>query len=152
MLSCFFLSGKQQNIEKKTRGKSMSIGRKPGFTCIGIGLMAVLFVVVLIPVQVVSAQSAEDNKYLATVQPLTLEECARCHTSHYSWLSDNGARHQAVACTDCHEVFHAYNPLRNNYAEIMPKCSSCHDAPHGPAEAVMQCLEFRKKWQTSQKA
>jgi hypothetical protein len=46
-----------------------------------------------------------------------------------------------VACTDCHQVFHAYNPLRNNYAEIMPQCSSCHDAPHGSSETVMQCLE-----------
>ena len=23
----------------------------------------------------------------------------------------------------------------------MPQCSSCHDAPHGSSETVMQCLE-----------
>ena len=115
--------------------------RKPGFVCTGIGLVAVLFYIALISGQVNAAQAAEVNKYSGIVQPLTLEECARCHTPHYSWLRDNGAGHQQVACTDCHKVFHAYNPLRNNYAEIMPQCSSCHSTPHGPAEEVKPCLE-----------
>jgi hypothetical protein len=108
--------------------------------CIGIAVVAVFFCIMISAGQAVSAEPMGDNIYTATVQPLTLEECARCHTSHYSWLRDNGARHQTVACTDCHQIFHAYNPLRNNYAEIMPKCSNCHAAPHGSAEPVMQCL------------
>ncbi len=91
--------------------------------------------------QSAAAETVEGSIYTIAVQPLTLEDCARCHTTHYNWLRDNGARHQTVACTECHEVFHAYNPLRNNYGAIMPKCSSCHDAPHGSAEPVMQCLE-----------
>ena len=75
------------------------------------------------------------------VKPLTLVDCARCHTAQFNWLLNNGAKHQGVVCTDCHEVFHAYNPRRNNYADIMPKCSSCHDAPHGSTEPVTKCLD-----------
>lgn len=109
------------------------------FTKVSLPVAAIL--VVLFFCQIAAAQTVEGNIYTGEVQPLTLEECARCHTSHYNWLKDNGARHQTVACTECHEVFHAYNPLRNNYAAIMPKCASCHDAPHGSEEPVMQCLE-----------
>ncbi len=88
------------------------------------------------------ASSASANLYEnIEVKPLTLEECARCHTTHATAIKNNGARHSGVACTDCHQVFHAYNPLRNNYAEIMPKCSQCHDAPHGTDATVTQCLE-----------
>ena len=107
---------------------------------IGTALLAILFLLILTPDLAMSAESAEENIYTLIVQPLTLEECARCHTSHYNWLRDNGARHQSVACTDCHQIFHAYNPLRSNYADIMPKCSNCHAEPHGSAEPVMECL------------
>ena len=107
---------------------------------IGTALLAILFLLILTPDLAMSAESAEENIYTLIVQPLTLEECARCHTSHYSWLRDNGAKHQSVTCTDCHQVFHAYNPLRGNYADIMPKCSNCHAEPHGSAEPVMECL------------
>lgn len=116
-------------------------GRRFSLTITEVACMAVLFCIAVLPGQARSADTVEGNIYSVVVEPLTLEECARCHTAHYGWLRDNGARHQTVACTDCHEVFHAYNPLRNNYAAIMPKCGSCHDAPHGSAEAVMQCLE-----------
>ena len=116
-------------------------GKKAVYTCMGIALAVVVFYGVILPNLALSAETEGENKYTAAVQPLTLAECARCHTAHYGWLQNNGARHQTVACTDCHEVFHAYNPLRNNYAAIIPKCSSCHDAPHGTAEPVMQCLE-----------
>ena len=118
----------------------MDTGRKSVLANIGSALLAILFLLIFAPDLAVSAEPAMDNKYTLTVQPLTLEECARCHTSHYNWLRDNGAMHQSVSCTDCHQVFHAYNPLRSNYADIMPKCSSCHAAPHGPAEPVMECL------------
>jgi predicted CXXCH cytochrome family protein len=114
--------------------------RKVNCACFAIAVTAAIILGVMLPSQALSAEPDVENKYTATIQPLTLEDCGRCHTSHYSWLRDNGAKHQTVVCTDCHQVFHAYNPLRNNYAEIMPKCSSCHDAPHGIAKPVMQCL------------
>jgi hypothetical protein len=87
-----------------------------------------------------AAASAATNLYSAVIEPLRPEECGRCHTAHYTWLQENGGKHQAVACRDCHVVIHAYNPLRDNYAAIMPQCSSCHAAPHSGAEAVQRCL------------
>lgn len=116
-------------------------GIKTGLAYFGVALLAVLLLVAFTSKQAVSADSAAGNVYIKEIKPLTLEECGRCHTSHYTWLRNDGARHQGVTCTDCHQVFHAYNPLRNNYADIMPQCSSCHTAPHGTDKAVMQCLE-----------
>jgi predicted CXXCH cytochrome family protein len=84
--------------------------------------------------------AAEDSVYTMEIEPLTLADCGRCHAVHFNRIKDNGAKHSGVLCMECHEVFHAYNPLKNNYAQIMPKCSSCHDDPHGTAEAVVKCL------------
>lgn len=99
---------------------------------------ALLAAVVTLPV---TPARAQDNIYAnIEVQPLTVADCARCHAAHFSWLKTNGARHQGVACTECHEKFHMYNPTKNNYADIMPKCSQCHDNPHGTNAEVTQCL------------
>ena len=107
----------------------------------GGSILTVFALCVFVFCQSAAAETIEGSVYNVEVQPLTLEECARCHSTHYNWLRNNGERHQKVACTECHEVFHAYNPLRNNYADIMPKCSSCHDIPHGSAEPLTKCLE-----------
>ncbi|MEW6429128.1 MAG: cytochrome C [Thermodesulfobacteriota bacterium] len=87
-----------------------------------------------------AAQDNADNIYSVQPKELTIADCGGCHKAHFGWLKDNGGRHQKVACWDCHEKFHLYNPLKNNYAEIMPKCSQCHELPHGSAEPVTQCL------------
>ena len=121
-------------------GRKLSVSK---INCVG--LAAVLLLAAFIYGQAFAEEPAAANVYdfeamSIEVKPLTLVDCARCHTSHVKWLRENGAKHQGVVCTDCHQVFHAYNPLRNNYAEIMPKCSSCHDAPHGSAEPVNECL------------
>lgn len=84
--------------------------------------------------------TAEAGLYDGDIQPLALEECARCHTSHYNRIKEQGAKHRQVACVDCHQIFHAYNPMKGNYADLMPRCSSCHDAPHGQAKDVQKCL------------
>lgn len=78
--------------------------------------------------------------YSGPITTLSTSDCVKCHVSEYTRLRDNGAKHQGVNCTECHTIFHAYNPLKNNYAQIMPKCSSCHSEPHGKDPAVQKCL------------
>lgn len=75
--------------------------------------------------------------YAKTPEPLTPVECAQCHSSVFQKIKENGGRHR-LFCQDCHEQFHAYNPLKNNFKEIMPKCDQCHVLPHGPNQ--VDCL------------
>jgi len=78
-----------------------------------------------------------EELYVEEPVPMSPVECGRCHT-HYSSLKQDGGRHR-FACQECHEQFHNYNPLKNNYAELMPKCGSCHGEPHGPLQTA--CAE-----------
>jgi len=70
--------------------------------------------------------------YSGTPAPLAPAQCAQCHSGQYDSLKANGGRHR-FECQGCHKVFHAYNPRKGNYEEIMPKCTSCHAYIHGPA-------------------
>ncbi|MCK4622449.1 MAG: cytochrome C [Desulfuromonadales bacterium] len=75
--------------------------------------------------------------YAAEPIPLTVDQCGQCHTRHFRDLKQAGGKHQ-FDCRECHEVFHAYNPPRNNYAEIMPLCATCHGQPHG--DKHVECI------------
>ncbi len=86
------------------------------------------------PAPVVKAPA---NPYEAKLVPLTVSQCGQCHTSYFNAIKEKGGRHQ-FDCQDCHQQFHAYNPNRNNWAQIMPQCSSCHTLPHGPKQT--ECL------------
>ena len=79
----------------------------------------------------------ESELYQKTPEPLTVAQCGQCHSSHFKLLQENGLRHQ-IQCQRCHERFHAYNPQKNNWAELMPKCSQCHDLVHG--DKFTECL------------
>lgn len=70
--------------------------------------------------------------------PLTPVQCGQCHPAIYKKIKENGKKHR-FACQDCHEQLHAYNPIRNNWAEIIPQCAKCHDLPHG--KDFPGCLE-----------
>ncbi len=113
----------------------MQMGKIYGYLTAGI----VCFTFLLCS-QIVTVFAAEGSVYDIEVKQLTVADCAACHVSHFNRIRDNGGKHSGVVCGECHEIFHAYNPLKNNYAAIMPKCSSCHDAPHGDAPEVMKCL------------
>ncbi|MBW1824183.1 MAG: hypothetical protein JRI87_06420 [Deltaproteobacteria bacterium] len=91
--------------------------------------------------EVAKAVEQTVSVYDVKVTPLTSGECAQCHMDQFTRIKKDGGKHVGVACTDCHEVYHAYNPLKNNYAEIMPKCAACHDDPHGKSEAVQKCAD-----------
>jgi hypothetical protein len=79
----------------------------------------------------------DSSLYAVEPQPLTIDQCGQCHSRHFKNLKQAGGLHQ-FDCRECHEVFHAYNPLRDNYAAIMPQCATCHTLPHGEKHA--QCL------------
>ncbi len=82
----------------------------------------------------------EAKIYDFEIEHIKTEDCLRCHISQYSRIVDNGGKHLKVVCTACHRVFHAYNPRKANYEEIMPKCVWCHDDPHGKERVVLRCL------------
>lgn len=89
-----------------------------------------------IPVQYAQAAPAPapetkaSSFYDMEVIPLTPAECARCHYSVFSQIRDEGGKHK-IDCVQCHTVFHAYNPIKQNWNEIMPKCETCHGLIHG---------------------
>lgn len=69
-------------------------------------------------------------QYAGEPQQLTAVQCAQCHNGPFRSLKESGGRHQ-FACQSCHNQFHVYNPRKGNWDAIMPKCASCHEAPHG---------------------
>jgi hypothetical protein len=76
--------------------------------------------------------------YDADVKQLTPEECARCHYSIFSEIKKEGGKHK-IDCVQCHTVFHAYNPKKQNWDQIMPKCQPCHGNIHG--EKFVACAD-----------
>lgn len=78
------------------------------------------------------------------VKPLTTAECAQCHFSIFQTIKNEGAGHQ-INCVRCHTEYHVYNPRKQNYDQIMPKCASCHVSAtggpfHGENEELIPCL------------
>ncbi len=96
----------------------------------------------------VKAEKQVVDIYDTEPQPLTVAQCAQCHTTHFKALKKDGGRHK-FDCQNCHQVFHAYNPLRNNYADLMPKCSDCHTLPHG--KQFTDCLSCHQNPHTPRK-
>lgn len=88
--------------------------------------------------QPAAAPKQASSLYSAEVTPLTPAECGRCHSSIYYQLRNEGGKHQ-LECTKCHAKFHAYNPIKQNWKEIMPKCQTCHGLFHG--DKVTSCGE-----------
>ena len=75
--------------------------------------------------------------YEVTPNPLQPADCGQCHVGQFANLKDSGGKHR-FSCQECHEVFHAYSPRKNNYDELMPLCASCHGEQHGPKQT--DCL------------
>lgn len=74
--------------------------------------------------------------YASEPERLKPVECGQCHSSLYGDLKSAGGRHK-FECQKCHKNFHAYNPVKNNWQELMPKCRECHLFPHG--EKISDC-------------
>ncbi len=76
--------------------------------------------------------------YELELKPLSTAECGRCHLSIYNQIRTEGGKHK-IECTQCHVKFHVYNPIKQNWKEIMPKCETCHGLIHG--EKFAACLQ-----------
>lgn len=68
---------------------------------------------------------------------LTTEDCMQCHPEIATLLRTQGAMHSRVECRQCHLQIHVYLGAKANYEEILPKCTRCHEHPHG--EKLVQC-------------
>jgi hypothetical protein len=75
--------------------------------------------------------------YAAEPVPLTVTQCGQCHTGAFRNIKNDGVKH-TFDCQKCHTTFHAFNPRKGGWDALMPKCSSCHAAPHG--KAITDCL------------
>ncbi|MCW8892505.1 MAG: cytochrome C [Deltaproteobacteria bacterium] len=100
------------------------------------------------PVQQLNRPQQNAALYAAAPQPLTLEQCGQCHPKHFKDIKQTGGKHQ-FDCRECHSIFHAYNPRKNNYAAIMPSCNLCHTLVHG--EKHSQCLNCHQNPHAAQK-
>jgi hypothetical protein len=78
------------------------------------------------------------DPYAVEPPPLTVAQCGQCHPHIFRSIRNDGGRHR-FPCQDCHEQFHAYSPVKKNWAELMPKCDQCHQQPHG--EKITDCLK-----------
>jgi len=75
--------------------------------------------------------------YKEEIKPLTGVECGRCHIYHFNTIKEKGGKHQ-LECTFCHKIFHAYNPVKQNWDELMPRCETCHLQYHGEKFSMCQ--------------
>ncbi len=94
------------------------------------GLPAALLLAGLLLLGAVPAWAAGEDLYAVEPAPMTVAECGRCHVVHFQALKADGGKHR-FACQECHRIFHAYNPRRDNFAALMPQCGQCHNLPHG---------------------
>ena len=75
------------------------------------------------------------SPYEVELTPLTPADCGRCHASVFNQIKAEGGKHK-IDCTKCHTKFHQYNPVKQNWNEIMPQCKTCHGLIHGEKFAV----------------
>ncbi|MFO7762052.1 MAG: cytochrome C [Thermodesulfobacteriota bacterium] len=88
--------------------------------------------------EIKTKKKTPQDPYDVVPEPLTVSECGQCHYQIFNQVKEDGGKHR-FNCLNCHEQLHSYNPNRENWSEIMPKCSSCHIFPHG--EQFSSCLD-----------
>ncbi len=82
------------------------------------------------------------DPYQTDLKPLTADQCGQCHPGIFQKIKEKGERHR-FQCQKCHQQLHSYNPQKQNWAEVMPQCGSCHkEPPHG--KAFTACLDCHK--------
>ncbi|MBN2645690.1 MAG: hypothetical protein JXR59_09490 [Desulfuromonadaceae bacterium] len=81
---------------------------------------------------------AEEDIYSQDVPPFTTVQCGQCHEAVFNALRDIGGAHR-MECRECHETFHNFT-RGLSWAERVPACANCHDAPHGDKAPMLDCL------------
>jgi len=108
------------------------------------GVAGVIGIVGLLLAWGLVTPSEATNPYAGVVQPLTTAECGQCHFSYFQAIKTEGGKHQ-IDCVQCHTIYHAYSPRKQNYDQIMPKCEQCHVSTgggpfHGNEARLIPCL------------
>lgn len=116
----------------------MTMSRNPA------GVVSLVAAVSFLLIGGLVGHSKAANPYEAEIQPLSTAECGRCHFTYFQAIKTEGGKHQ-IDCVQCHRIFHAYSPRKQNYDQIMPQCAACHLSPsggpfHGPDERLVPCL------------
>ncbi len=103
----------------------------------GILLVAALIVVACFLGDSLAVSRNGHGLYPPDTSSLSRKQCMQCHPIIAHLLMTRGAAHKRVACRQCHLKFHVYVPGKTNYHDILPKCSRCHNHPHG--EELTNC-------------
>lgn len=115
-------------------------------------LLSLLYVIVMAaPGVAADMVQVPHTPELFVEEPVALvpAQCGQCHPRQFDNLKKDGRRHQFL-CQNCHTIFHAYNPLKANYSDLMPKCQNCHlKPPHG--EEFTECLQCHANPHTPRK-
>jgi hypothetical protein len=51
--------------------------------------------------------------YVEKIKALTPAQCGKCHLPIYNLIREEGGKHR-FECTNCHQKYHEYNPLKQN--------------------------------------
>lgn len=104
----------------------------------------VTFPLVSIAAVLLADEPALNALYDQDTQTMPLEKCMQCHPLISQLLITAGARHAYVECRQCHLQVHSYFPGKSiTYEDILPKCSRCHQQPHG--EQLVQCSKCHQE-------
>lgn len=82
-------------------------------------------------------EDANPGVYADEQEKLTTEQCMQCHPKIAAQLRNTDSMHSRVECRQCHLQFHTFVKGKTDYQDILPKCTRCHDHPHG--EKLVRC-------------
>ena len=76
-------------------------------------------------------------------EKMTPLDCARCHYDIFMTIKNGKGAHR-FPCMDCHETFHSFR-RGMKYEDVLPKCTDCHDYPHGKSPDMTACKTCHQK-------
>ncbi len=118
---------------------------KHGLFSGGIVWLLIAGLLLVLPPQ--AATGEEEDVYSKVPQKMpegmTPLDCARCHYEIFMTIKNGKGAHR-FPCKDCHETFHSFQKGMK-YGEVLPKCTGCHDYPHGNSPEMSSCKTCHQK-------